>query len=136
MFYFRSFMREMWRKMCNLRLLCETLHIGPYLWRVQLWLLSGKMCNLRWSWNLWRLLLQRMYNPGEGPGRVSKNCQPGKLKNWSLLWNEKVWVQKKVMRCSQRYDGETKFCTLQYSVLISLRHFLYLNKQLQTSMLP
>ena len=37
---------------------------------------------------------------GEGPWRLPQDCQPGQLKNWFVLWNEKVRFQKKMRLAS------------------------------------
>ena len=55
-----------------------------------------QVCDLRWSWNLWRLLLQRVHHPRERSGRLSQDCQPGVLQNRSLLRAEKIRIQKEV----------------------------------------
>lgn len=54
-----------WWKVCDLWLVCEALHTGAHLWRVQLRVLPGALCHMWRSWGVWRLLLQRVHHPGE-----------------------------------------------------------------------
>ena len=56
---------KMWWKMCNLRLICASMHTCACLWWVQLWVLSGALCHM-WRCGYIRcLLLQRVHTAGE-----------------------------------------------------------------------
>jgi len=48
---------EVWWQVCDLWLLRASLYTCPRLWRMQLWVVSGSMCHIRRSRNIWCLLL-------------------------------------------------------------------------------
>jgi len=61
-----AFMWKMWWKMRHLWLLRTSLYFSSNLWRMQLRLIPGTMCYLRWSGGFRCILLQRMHYSRKG----------------------------------------------------------------------
>ena len=89
--------RKMRRKVCNLRLLCPWVHVGPNLRRMQLWVLPRPVCHLWWCWNQWRLLLQRMHHLRKGPRRLPEDCKFREFENGLILRTEEIRLQKEIV---------------------------------------
>lgn len=87
-----------WWQMRDLRLLCQTVYTGSYLRWMQLWLLPRTLRDLWRSWSVWCLLLQRVHHTGERQRRLSQDRKSGQLKDWSVLWEEKIRLQEEVKK--------------------------------------
>ena len=89
---------EMRWQVCHLRLVRAPMYACPGLRWVQLWFIPGKVCDLRRSRHLRRLLLQGVYPAGEGPGWLSQDRQSWKCQDRSLLWAQEVWFQEEMIK--------------------------------------
>ncbi|RVE59331.1 hypothetical protein OJAV_G00187420 [Oryzias javanicus] len=66
---------------CTLVRICDECNYGSY---------QGRCVICGQPNTAGRLLLQRVHHPGERPGRMSENREPGQLQNRSVLREEEV----------------------------------------------
>jgi len=98
----RSPVREVRRKVRHLRLVRPPVHPCQDLRRVQLRQLPGQVRDLRRAGRVGRVLLQGVHDPGEGPGRMPEDRQPGQREDGPVLRAEEVRIQEEIT-CSLKW---------------------------------